>query len=512
MSFAKKFPSIILKQFKNWPFALLTLLVLTIYAFFLLDPINLAAQDVGRHITNGREILQGHWSVLFENYYSYSLPNHSFVNHHWFFGVVAFLLEQAFGFAGLHLVHILVLEAAALFLLKLIKHHSNQLISYLLFLPAILFFTTRVEVRPESLGLLFLIHTLWQLEKIISCRKITIQQIWLLLIQQLIWTNFHISFIFGISLPFLLWVCAQFFQSPQLRSKTKQLLLKLGLGLILMSLFNPNFIVGLLQPLAIFTDYGYSVVENQTLLFLWRVIRKQVLFPYLSVTIITLLLLLKHWFQITWYHRWLALSGLFIGFLALRHVPIFVVLAFPVLAKLLNMSFDQLKNKIQINVSFRQMSAMLAIAYGLTACIIFTGKFQQQTNFKNRRLGLMPQQAQAAKFITQQQLPQPIFNNYDLGSYLIYYLYPEYQVFTDNRPEAYGQDFFQETYIPMQQLPEKWQQALAKYKFKTIIFAHRDITPWGVQFLRLIKADEGWQQIYLDEIVVIYVQSTDQDQ
>lgn len=505
-------PSIILKQLKAWPFFLLTLLVLAIYVFFLLSPINLAAQDVGRHIINGREVLQGHWAVLFKNYYSYSLPNHNFVNHHWLFGVVAFYLEQTVGFVGLHLVHILTLEIAALFLLKLIRHHSNQLISFLLFLPAILFLTTRVEIRPESLGMLFLIHTLWQLEKIINCRKITTRQIWLLLIQQLIWVNFHISFIFGISLPFLLWICAQFFKSPQLVSKAKHNLIKLSLVLIAISLINPNFLTGLLQPLAIFTDYGYSVVENQTLLFLWKVISKQILFPYLLVAIVTLLLLIKHWHRVIWYHRWLTLGGLLVGFLALRHVPIFVVLTFPILAKLLNISLNQLKTKVQIKVDVKQISTILVIIYSLTALIIFTGKFQPQTNLKNRHLGLMPQQAQAAKFITQQQLPQPIFNNYDLGSYLIYYLYPQYQVFVDNRPEAYGQNFFQETYIPLQQQTQKWQETLIKYKFKTIIFAHRDITPWGVQFLKLIESDKNWQQIYLDEMVVIYVQSTEHNQ
>jgi hypothetical protein len=56
-------------------------------------------------------------------------------------------------------------------------------------------------------------------------------------------------------------------------------------------------------------------------------------------------------------------------------------------------------------------------------------------------------------------LKGPIFNNFDIGSYLIFRLYNKSlpagrQVFVDGRPEAYPASFFQITYILMQQDPK----------------------------------------------------------
>jgi len=54
-------------------------------------------------------------------------------------------------------------------------------------------------------------------------------------------------------------------------------------------------------------------------------------------------------------------------------------------------------------------------------------------------------------FFKENNLQGPIFNNYDIGGYLIFNLFPQEKVFVDNRPETYSSEFFQEDYIPMQE-------------------------------------------------------------
>ncbi|MFT4525954.1 MAG: hypothetical protein ACI85F_002112, partial [Bacteroidia bacterium] len=39
---------------------------------FFSQPINLVVTDLGRHITNGANILEGNWDVLYTNFYSYT--------------------------------------------------------------------------------------------------------------------------------------------------------------------------------------------------------------------------------------------------------------------------------------------------------------------------------------------------------------------------------------------------------------------------------------------------------
>ena len=99
----------------------------------------------------------------------------------------------------------------------------------------------------------------------------------------------------------------------------------------------------------------------------------------------------------------------------------------------------------------------------------------------------------------------PIFNNYDIGGYLIFYLYPRNQVFVDNRPEAYPADFFQNTYIPIQEDDTRWHEEARKNGFNAIFFSHRDVTPWGQTFLKNRLEDPDWAVAYLDEYSIIFV-------
>jgi len=60
--------------------------------------------------------------------------------------------------------------------------------------------------------------------------------------------------------------------------------------------------------------------------------------------------------------------------------------------------------------------------------------------------GLVQGNNQSAQFFIDNNIKGPLFNNYDIGGYLIYHFYPQEKVFTDNRPEAYSVSFF-EKYI-----------------------------------------------------------------
>ena len=82
------------------PFSALVLAV----AILSLRRIHLVTADLGRHISNGRALLTDS-HVLDTNFYSYTFPDVSFVNHHWGSGVVFYGIHQWFGFDGLSYLH-----------------------------------------------------------------------------------------------------------------------------------------------------------------------------------------------------------------------------------------------------------------------------------------------------------------------------------------------------------------------------------------------------------------------
>ena len=126
--------------------------------------------------------------------------------------------------------------------------------------------------------------------------------------------------------------------------------------------------------------------------------------------------------------------------------------------------------------------------------------------------GLAPGVTGAADFFRRSRLSGPIFNNYDIGGYLIFYLYPKERVFVDNRPEAYPASFFREIYIAAQEKEKIWRQIEEQYRFNTIFFYRHDATPWAQPFLIRRLKDPDWVPVYVDSYSLILVRNNSQNQ
>ncbi|MFH1671540.1 MAG: hypothetical protein ABH889_02075 [Candidatus Portnoybacteria bacterium] len=126
--------------------------------------------------------------------------------------------------------------------------------------------------------------------------------------------------------------------------------------------------------------------------------------------------------------------------------------------------------------------------------------------------GLYQGNNQSAEFFKGLDLEGPVFNNYDIGGYLIYHLYPQEEVFTDNRPEAYSISHFEEEYIPAQQDNDFWQELSQKYGFNVIFFSHRDYTPWGQNFLIERVKDDNWIPVFVDNYAIMFLKKNNLNQ
>lgn len=497
------------QRFQFLPLFLFLILAAT-YIFLLSKPIILTVTDIGRHLINGREILNQNFSVLFENTYSYTLKDQSFVNHHWLAGVIFWSVYQAGnglqniqqGFLTLHLFHTALLVTFLALFFRYLQKKSSAGVSFLLSAFSLIFFSTRAEVRPETFGFIFLMIYLLLIQKIRKYHAIQPWQIAVITLTQLLWVNLHISFVFGI---FVFWVFILLEKtvSRVLSASAQKRLLFTGALLCLVSLINPNGLQGFFSPFTIFQDYGYRVFENQNLWFL----RSYYPGPIIPLFYLTALTVVAGFFtvpKIPLFEKTLALTGIFLGWTALRNIPIFVIFSFPLLAIAFQYWFRSLRKKIALSQPLLTYSLVLSVPILLLWGFIKTEPFFGKDKNSNLTFGLVSEQQQTLDFLKKIPQEAKIFNNYDIGGALIFSLFPQNTVFVDNRPEAYSSSFFQDLYIPMQNSETTWEKAEETFDFTYIIFGHRDITPWAQSFLKNRLRDPQWKTVYLDPFIIVF--------
>ncbi len=491
------------KLFKSFILGFLCLL----YIYLLATPINLTTADLGRHIKNGEVILSGNFEVLYKNIYSYTYPDFPFVNHHFGSGVLFYLIYRISGFTGLHLFYILISLLTFLIFFDLARKYANFYKASLVSLLVIPVIAYRNEVRPEALsylfaGIYFWILSLW------NTGKLPARWLFALPVLELLWVNLHVYFFLGFLIlgafgmeNFIKWLTVK---KKENLSHFKYLTV-IGLLSFLTSLINPNFINGLIYPVKIYGNYGYRVLENQSIFFLQKIITV----PAILYFEIALLVLLLSWFYAIWrsYKSKTILNlksfilSLIVSWLAITQVRNFTLFGFFALS-IMSINFKDLK------LSYSKFALLPVMTILLLIMLVINPRYWEGLNFG---IGLSEGGEDSARFFKQNNLKGPIFNNYDIGSYLIFELYPRELVFVDNRPEAYPANFFDEQYIPIQEDETKWKQAEEKYHFNSIYFMRNDLTPWAQKFLISRIKDETWAPIYVDSYSIIFLKRIDQN-
>jgi hypothetical protein len=118
-------------------------------------------------------------------------------------------------------------------------------------------------------------------------------------------------------------------------------------------------------------------------------------------------------------------------------------------------------------------------------------------------LGLVPHSNDAAEFFKREKISGPIFNNYDIGGYLIFHLSPGHQLFVDNRMEAFPKDFLIKTFVRMQLNDDFWHKVDQEYHFN-VIFITPEQASWQFIFLIHRLGDPAWAPVFVkDESIIL---------
>jgi len=481
---------------------LLAVLALVYSAFFFVKPINLTTADLGRHITNGELVVNGLTDVLYRNFYSYTEPNHEFTNHHWGSGVLFYYIREWFGFKGLSVWYVLMNLIALIFMVKASKKNDPLVIPILVGLSVVSLLAYRVEIRPEGFSYALIAGYYFSFSKLKSNPDKFKFILPLLLLLQVFWVNIHIFFFLGITVAGAFWLDTLINRKDQIKNQSI-----LVISLVLVSLINPHFHKGLLAPLTIFNEYGYMVAENQTILFMHERFGNPELYHFeifglLAVVLIILALIRKLWKENLPDLLLLTSFGI-LSAIAVRGIPLFALFFIPVATVVIESYLDKLDFKT------KQTTFKLLPILGITFCVLFTGLKGTYASARKefQSLGLIENINGCGEFLRKQQIQGRIFNNYDIGSYLIYHLHHREKVFVDNRPEAYSVAFFDSIYKPMQENDELWNQKMDEYNLNVICFFRHDNTPWAQPFLIRRTQDPNWVPIYVDMATLVLIRN-----
>ena len=506
--------------------AAIFILLLSWFGFFMAKKIDLTTADLGRHIKNGELFLtsdnkfSGSNSPLYTNSYSYTHPDYPVINHHWGSGIIFYLVWKLAGFIGLSLFYIALSLIVFSIFFRLAVKKSDFATAALLSAFLIPLMAHRAEVRPEIFSYFFAAVFFWMLW---NWKTGLINWRWLFVLPALmvLWVNIHIYFFLGLFLigVFLFSKVVEIVFSRltdsdfKVRVKEVKEITSIFILALLASLLNPAGLKGAAYPFSIFKNYGYPLIENKSVWFVENY--GLVSSNFLLIKIAVVLLVLSFVLALAAKRRNFSVVNFCLGIafgvmacLAIRNFTLFGFFALPILAC-----------NVKDIFSLKAGNTSPAKESGLTVLYLLVSVFAIYSNCQflfqrldNRGIGLTPGNNASAEFFKEEKISGPIFNNYDIGGYLIFHLYPSNKVFVDNRPEAYPASFFEEIYKPMQSENSIWEEKSKLYNFNAIFFYRRDITPWGRNFLAERLKDPKWVPVFWDDYVVIFLKKNDLNQ
>jgi len=477
----------------------------------------LADCDTGWHIRTGEWIL-AHRAVPYHDLFSFSKPNGVWYAWEWLADVIFAGLNSVGGLATVSLFAVLLIAVTFTLVFRLARRKSNPVLAVGVTVLAVAASSIHWLARPHLFTLLFAVIFLSALYRVKEgqTRIGGIPWLALLPVLTLLWTNLHGGFLVGVlmisafgaaELLQLVLVAPGEDRAAGLNRAGKYFLS--ALGCLAASLLNP---------------YTYHLHVH-----VWQYLSD----PYQAKHIMEFLSVSFHhpiaiFFEAmlaggvlasAWYIRCgsyteplLFLLWAHAALLAARHIPIFMIVAAPMVAAVADAGLRRLPaapvaawlrqaaarfNRLvtetsQTDAIGRWHLASLA-GVALVAALLYAPhppkKFRAEFDPKRypadavSALGRYP----AARIFTFDQW----------GDYLIYRLYPRSRVFVDGRSDFYGDDF-ETKLLDVLNVNYGWEQTLSRFGVDTVLM------PPNSPLTGALKESSRWRVVYDDGVALLF--------
>lgn len=190
---------------------------------------------------------------------------------------------------------------------------------------------------------------------------------------------------------------------------------------------------------------------------------------------------------------------LYAGFRSVRHIPIYVLVAVPIICGMIQAWLEE-SGAAGVFADRPGSLTRTKTAFNtllLAGIVIFTGVRLHYVIGHQAQVEAQEFPAAAASFIAKTQPAAPLMNHYNWGGYFIWKLYPEYRVFIDGRADLYGDAFINDFASTYYLRGHAWQSPLAFWDIRTVVL------PPDSPLIAALQSTPGWRTIFADPQVVV---------
>jgi hypothetical protein len=462
-----------------------TFLAIVFLGLFAMATRNVTDPDLWWHLKTGQFIVE-HKSIPHMDPFSYTRAGEPWVAHEWLTEILLYELERTAGWGGL-IVFFAAMTCAAFFLLYL-RCGPHPYIAGMAALCAAWATAPVWGVRPQVLSLLLTSLWLLILERSDSAPKL----LWWTLPLTVLWVNLHAGFAVGLVLSALFLVGERIEGvlgwSQQNATRLWFALFIFGLDLLVVPL-NPNGLRMFSYPIETLRS---DAMQNYIAEWASPNFHRAEYWPFLLVVLGVFVILGWSRRQVRLRDLLLVLVSLYAGLCSIRMMPLFVLIAVPLISKPCRewpVSSQRPQSSLVGARSVLNGAIVMAMAAFSVLHITHVIWRQPQAEAEHFPAG-------AVAFLQTHPTHGPIFNHYDWGGYLIWKLYPSTQVFIDGRADLYGEPLlhqFADTY----QFKGAWRQSLQRWNIDTVLVPADSSLATGLRRAR------GWTVSYEDPQAII---------
>jgi hypothetical protein len=477
--------------------------------------------DLGRHLTIGQYIMDSH-SIPTRDIFSHTMAGAPLTPHEWLAEIPYALADRLGGLNGVVLLCALLISFT--FTLSFRQSYARGSLVLLALgwtILAAAASSLHWLARPHLFTLL--IVPLWtgELERI---RQGTTSRWWLLPLLMLLWANLHGAFIAGFAIWGMYLVGEAWdrwsdsaaegkkedvlSESPSVSNRVLLILLLGGATSFLATFINPS------GWHLWATSLGYlrnRYLVSHTAEYLPPNFHNPSTWPFLLMLLISLLLLGRQRGKLPAVSVLLLAVWTVMGLYSVRNIPIYALVAAPILAELSAEqvgqcrflgAFERLNQRLEaVEASLRGVlwPALLVL---LVSLALFRGGSLDSGGVGNRfDPAVFP--VGAVDWLQANPPRGEVFNYFPWGGYLLYRAWPEHKVFIDGQTDFYGEALTRQ-YERVITLGDGWRQVLAGYQVNWVLM------PTGSPLITALQADRIWSQIYQDSTATIMLRSSSQ--
>jgi hypothetical protein len=450
---------------------------------FKVDP------DLWWHIKVGQDILATHrWPIA--DPYSFSAAGHHWLAYEWLGDVFLALVWHIGGVRGLGAILIFLGGLIAIAFYAYTSMRCGNPKAGFLATAVLLNLVNSLTLRPHMLGYFFLILTLIILERFRQGRRGTI---WLMPPLMLIWVNVHGSWIIGLATVCVYLVgglaplrLGNLETSRWSFADRRRLIWVLVLGAAA-TMITP-YGAGLARyPFQVASSLPVNVANIQE----WQPMKFSLPGDKLFLGLVLGFLLV----QLIWRRKWrLEEVGLFLfatlmACLHIRFLSLFALFFAPLLVEILARWLPRYERAKEIYV----LNAV--IIFGITAGILWY--FPSTAEYNRIVRENFP--VEAVEYLNTHRVPEPMYNTYAFGGYLIFTRAPEHKVFIDGRGDFYEDAGVFSDDAKLMDLKPGSLSVLDKYGIQSCLLVPDE------PLATILAALPEWQQVYGDGTSAIFI-------